>query len=138
MELATKSYQRRRFTADEVMRMVETGVLYHGERVELIAGELLVMNPQGATHSSLTVHLHRVLQRAYGSAHHVRDHSPVVGTTDSIPEPDLAVVPGEPLALSSRQGRPSGLLDRRCGRPPPRSAHGAAGGRRVRNNGAHH
>ncbi len=107
MELASEPYARRRFTADDVMRMLAAGVLHEGERVELIEGELIVVNPQGPHHASLTVHLHRMLERAYGADHHVRDHSPVAGTTDSTPEPDLAVVRGEPLAFSERLPGPA-------------------------------
>ncbi len=75
--------------------MVELGVLTEDDRVELIEGELVVVSPQGALHSNLVVAIRRTLERVYGPAFLVRDHSPVVGTEDSLPEPDLAVVRGE-------------------------------------------
>lgn len=37
--------ERRRFTADEFDRMVETGILAEAERVELIDGEIIRMRP---------------------------------------------------------------------------------------------
>jgi hypothetical protein len=89
MESAIDRYPRRRFTADEVMRMVETGVLHDDERVELIQGELIVVRPQGPVHSSLVSLLRDALHTAYGGGHHLRDHSPVIGTVDSIPEEHL-------------------------------------------------
>jgi Uma2 family endonuclease len=97
----------RRFTADEVWRMVETGVLHEDERVELIDGELIVMNPQGPVHATSAVRLHRVLETSFGPAFHVRDHSPVIGTVDSIPEPDVAVVHGELEAFAQRHPGPA-------------------------------
>lgn len=93
--MVVEQHGTRRFSADEVWRMVEVGLLTDSDRVELIEGELLVMNPQGPVHASLTVILHRALEQAFGVGHHVRDHSPVVGTVDSIPEPDVAVVRGD-------------------------------------------
>ena len=81
--------------------MLEIGVLA-GERVELIEGELLVMNAQGPVHATLTVRLRRALEKAFGDEFHVRDHSPVAGTVDSIPEPDVAVVRGAPEDFSTR------------------------------------
>lgn len=89
-------YETRRFTADEVLRMVETGVLVEGEKVELLEGELVIVTPQGPIHSALTARIRGLLERLYGDAFHVRDHSPVTGLADSLPEPDLAVVSGEP------------------------------------------
>jgi len=105
--LAEERYDLRRFTADEVMRMVESGVLAEDERVELIEGELIVVTPQGPAHSSLTVVLRSRFERAYGARYHVRDHSPVVGTADSIPEPDLAVVRGDPREYLQRLPGPA-------------------------------
>ena len=96
----------RRFTADEVWRLVEIGVLREDERVELIDGELIVMNAQGPIHASLTVILRGALEAAFGPGHHVRDHSPVIGTVDSIPEPDIAVVVGNVRAFLSRTPGP--------------------------------
>ena len=101
MQLAAETYQHRRFTADEVTRMVETGVLREDEQVELVEGELIVANPQGPTHRSIAVILHAAVERAYGAGHHVADHSPVAGTVDSIPEPDVAVVAGDARAFLS-------------------------------------
>lgn len=85
---------RRRFTADEVLRMVEAGILGEDEPVELIDGELITVSPQGPRHRALTVKIHQVLEQAFGAGHHVQDHSPIAAGPDSLPEPDVAVVRG--------------------------------------------
>lgn len=96
------SRTRRTFTADEVLRMVEAGILREDEPVELIDGELVQMAPQGPLHRARTVVLHRILQDAFGAGHHVQAHSPVDAGPNSLPEPDLAVVRGAPEAFEAR------------------------------------
>lgn len=75
--------------------MVELGVLAKDEPIELLEGELIIVSPQGPTHSNLTVVIHQLLQRAYGESCFVRAHSPVDASPSSLPEPDLAVVQGD-------------------------------------------
>lgn len=89
--------ETKRWTAEEVLRLVELGLL-HDEHVELIEGELVVVPPQGPIHSDLTVVIREILADAYGRAFHVRDHSSITAGRDSLPEPDLAVVRGRPGA----------------------------------------
>ena len=89
---------RRPFTVDEVYRMLEVGILHEDEHVEPLDGELVVVSPQGPTHSSLAVVIRRLLERAYGEGFHVRDHSPFLVSQRSLPEPDVSVIRGEPQA----------------------------------------
>jgi Uma2 family endonuclease len=98
---------RRRFTADEVLRMVDAGILSEHEPVELIEGELITVSPQGPRHRALTVKIHQVLERVFGPDHHVQDHSPIAAGPDSLPEPDVAVV----------RGRVDDWMDRHPGGP---------------------
>jgi len=93
MDAALRS--RHRLTVDDFDALIASGRLADA-RVELIDGELLSMNAQGPVHASLTVWLHRLLERAYGGGHHVRDHSPLRATDHDQPEPDLALVRGAP------------------------------------------
>jgi Uma2 family endonuclease len=88
-------WPRRRFTGEEVARMVELGILAEVEPLELIDGELITVSPQGPQHVMLTVRVHRALERAFGRGHFVQDHSPIAAGPDSQPEPDVAVVRGE-------------------------------------------
>ncbi len=97
---------RRRFTADEVLKMVATGILREDESLELIDGELVEMSPQGPLHRARTVTIHALLQSVFGATHHVQAHSPVDAGPHSLPEPDLAVVRGDATELEDRH--PSG------------------------------
>ena len=94
MTLAVEGLARRRFSVDEVMEMVEAGILPEDEPVELLRGELIVVSPQGIPHRALTIRLHNRFVAAYGERAHVQDHSSLVAGDDSMPEPDVAVVRG--------------------------------------------
>lgn len=86
----------RRFTADEVWRMVDIGLLGEDEPYELLDGELLYVSPQGEPHAKAIGRLNMILAAGYGPRGSVvRAQSQVGGIVDSIPEPDLAVVTGE-------------------------------------------
>lgn len=94
----------RRFTVDEVLRMVEVGVIDADEPVELLDGLVSVVSPQGPLHASLTTRLRDVLAAGLVDAH-VRERKPVVCGDYSLPEPDLMIVAGG--ALDYLQGHPA-------------------------------
>ncbi len=87
---------RRRLSVDDYDALIASGRL-DGVPVELIDGWLYDMNAQGPIHANHTVWLRRVLERVYGPGYHVRDHSPLRATDFDQPEPDLALVRGEPV-----------------------------------------
>jgi Uma2 family endonuclease len=91
-----ETLERRRFSATEVLRMVEEGILGHDEPVELIEGELVKTPPQGPSHSAVVSDLQERLRELYRPGCHVRSQCPLAGAADSLPEPDLAVVRGKP------------------------------------------
>lgn len=84
--------ETRRFTVDEVERMVEVGVLDEDEHVELIEGELLVVTPQGPSHGNTIEWLLPRLMAEYGVGWSLRPQLPLRASDISLPEPDLAVV----------------------------------------------
>lgn len=90
-----EEHPRRRFTAEEVLRMVETGILSDDEPVELLDGELHVMTPQDPWHATTTKRVERLLEEAAGPGYHTRAHSPIGGGKHDLPEPDVALVRGE-------------------------------------------
>lgn len=74
--------------------MGEAGVLA-SRRVELMGGEIIEMSAIGPLHAAVVAHVLRLLNRLFPD-HHVRAQLPFDASDDSEPEPDLALVPGEP------------------------------------------
>jgi len=82
----------RRWTREEYYRMGELG-FFHGQRVELIEGEIIVLSPQNWPHSSTVDRVGEVLRRILGTGFWVRTQIPLnLGTSD--PELDVSVVLG--------------------------------------------
>ena len=92
----TPAVKTRRFTRVEYERLIETAILQPDERLELIDGLLVVREPQGSPHVVATQLAQRVLERAFGGGWHVRAQFPLALDDMSEPEPDAAVVPGDP------------------------------------------
>ncbi len=81
----------RPLTFDEVLQMVEAGILGKNDRVELVDGVLVEMSPQGIDHSDVVTDLARLLFSTYPATFDVR-----VQTTHPLDpwqfrEPDLVV-----------------------------------------------
>jgi hypothetical protein len=55
-----------------------------------------VPEPQGSAHAATATKVGRVLATAFGDGWHTRLHSPLALGEHSEPEPDVAVVVGEP------------------------------------------
>ena len=87
MALMTKTW-----TVAEYHRLVDQGIL-DDQPVELLAGEIVVMSPEGVPHASISVDAGEYLMRLLGERAQVRQAKPITLTAvDSEPEPDLAVV----------------------------------------------
>jgi Uma2 family endonuclease len=86
----------RRFTRAEYDRLIELGAFQPGEPLELLGGELVVAEPQGAAHYTAIVKTARALEAAFGPGWHTRMQGPLGLDADSEPEPDVAVVSGSP------------------------------------------
>ncbi len=95
----------RRFTVDEVERMVEAGIIREDEPLELLEGELVVVSPQGPPHASVTSLLHDAVRDAYRGAFAVREAKPMVAGPRGLPEPDIAVFRGTQRDFLSRHPR---------------------------------
>lgn len=90
------TYQTRRWTRAEYARLIETGVFHPDERLELIGGELIVRERQGASHSLAIELINEALRAAFGAGWRIRVQLPVALDDESEPEPDFSVVPGTP------------------------------------------
>jgi Uma2 family endonuclease len=89
----------------EYERLVDLGVFQPGERLELIDGHLLVREPQGSGHATAIRRVLAALRRALGDVWQIDSQLPLALDADSEPEPDVAVVPGDPGAY--RDAHPS-------------------------------
>ncbi len=87
--------QVHRFTRDEYTRMANAG-LFNGQRVELLAGEVLDMPPQNEPHVESVSAIGRFLIGHLGKEWQVRMQAPLAVAEDSAPEPDFGVVPTAP------------------------------------------
>jgi Uma2 family endonuclease len=76
----------------EYEQLVEAGA-FEDERVELLRGVLVAMSPQSDAHAGSTARIANLLTLALGGRVEIRAHSPLAAGEDSMPEPDVAVVP---------------------------------------------
>ncbi len=86
----------RRFSRAEYEWLIDLGVFQPGEAIELIGGELMVAEPQGAAHYTAIQKTAKALEAAFGPGWALRTQGPIGLDDDSEPEPDVAVVPGGP------------------------------------------
>ncbi|MGH7171891.1 MAG: Uma2 family endonuclease [Gemmataceae bacterium] len=99
----------RRWTRTEYYQMAEWG-LFHGQRVELIEGEIMVLSPQKAEHWTTADQVAELLRISFGSAFHVRLQGPIDFGTLSEPEPDVAVVVGSRAQYATHHPRTAVLI----------------------------
>ena len=93
--MAAHEVRTRRFTRLEYERLIHLGIFRAGEPIELLAGELIVAEPQGAAHYTAISKTARALGAVFGAGWVVRTQGPIGLDDDSEPEPDVAVVPGD-------------------------------------------
>jgi Uma2 family endonuclease len=84
----------RRFSRVEYEKLIDLGFFQPGDPIELIGGELMVAEPQGAAHYTAIRKTAKALELAFGPGWDVRTQGPVGLDDESEPEPDVAVVPG--------------------------------------------
>jgi Uma2 family endonuclease len=94
-------------TVTDVEAMVGTGILDPTDRVQLLDGVLVEMSPQGNSHAYAIRRLSALAFPAVADAGlELSIQSPLdVGSSISLPEPDLAVIP-----VTARDERPAGAL----------------------------
>jgi Uma2 family endonuclease len=91
--------KKKRFTREEYYKMVEIG-LFDRQRVELIDGEIIQMAPQMNRHVVAIELIERALRRVVGDEYWIRTQVPFWVDESSEPEPDLALVKGNPRDYS--------------------------------------
>jgi Uma2 family endonuclease len=86
----------RRWTRQEYERLIKLRVLHEDEPVELLAGHLVVSEPQRTPHAVAIQLVEDALRPAFGAGWSIRVQLPLALGPDSEPEPDVAVVRGVP------------------------------------------
>ena len=105
MQVEKRIIERRRFTVEEYHKMGEAGIFGEGDRVELMDGEVVQMNPIGWRHARSVRRLNVRLVRAAGDRYAVGVQNPITLSEHGEPQPDL-VIHNEPPP-----GRLPGLED---------------------------
>lgn len=100
--------QPHRFTREEYDRMVEAGVFAPDARLELLEGEIINMTPQKSRHATAVRLVEDALRAAPGTGFDVRMQMPLSLEDYSEPQPDVAVVKGNPRDY--RDAHPSWAL----------------------------
>ena len=82
-------------TVTDVMRMVDAGILDEDDHVELLDGVLVEMSPQGTPHGHAVRRLTALAAPVVAAAGlELSVQGPIdVGSSSSLPEPDLAIAP---------------------------------------------
>jgi Uma2 family endonuclease len=83
------------YTTERYLALVEQGILGPDDRVELLEGVIVAMSPQNPRHAAATRRLDAALRDAVGERAVVSVQLPLVTGSFSIPEPDVAVLPGQ-------------------------------------------
>jgi len=101
----------RRWSRVEYDRLIETGFLGPGDKVELLGGQLCVSEPQKSPHARAISLGLEAIQRALAPGWHVRVQLPIALDDESEPEPDLAVVSGGPRDYADHPSRPALVVE---------------------------
>jgi len=89
--------QRHRFTVEEYHRMGETGLLSEDDRVELLEGEIVEMNPIGSRHHACVMRLDELLRRpGVSGGYIVSVQGPLRLDRGSEVQPDLTLLRRRP------------------------------------------
>jgi Uma2 family endonuclease len=86
----------RRFTVEEYERIAEVGILTEDDSVELLEGLIVEKMTKNPRHDATIDALVQLLNRLLPEGWFLRIQNVLI-TTDSAPEPDLAIVRGSPL-----------------------------------------
>lgn len=91
-QIAREPFERWRFTVDEFMLMGEVGIFKEGDRVELIDGEVIRMNPIGFGHSGRVTKLNWMFGRILRDRALLHIQNPLQFRPRGQPQPDIMLL----------------------------------------------
>ena len=110
--MTTYPVRTRRWTRQEYHKLGDLGILPEDEPVELLDGQLIVAEPKGRPHATAVALAAEALRRAFGAGWFVYTQDPIALDETSEPEPDVVVVPGDPLDyLEDHPSRPALVVE---------------------------
>ncbi len=98
------------WTRERYLQAFEAGVFGPEARVELLDGEVVEMSPQQSPHATALSLTQYALDDAFGQNFYVRVQLPLNLGNDSQPEPDLAVVQGQPRTYAKAHPQTAELV----------------------------
>jgi Uma2 family endonuclease len=102
---------RKRFTVAEFDRMAEVGILAEDDRLELIDGEIVEMNPIGPRHTvSVALLTQQLMPAADSASAHICVAGALVLGDDGEVYPDLVIRRGQPRQYRDRHATPADVL----------------------------
>ena len=106
--MSESAIRTRRWSRVEYDKLIEEGIFQPGERLELLAGQLVVREPQGTPHATGIRLVTRALRDVFQAGIWIVDmRLPVALDEESEPEPDVTVTAGDLRDfLSSHPARP--------------------------------
>jgi len=84
-----------RWTRSDYYQMADAGI-FEGRHVEMIRGSIVERGPQSPEDAEAITLANDALREVFQQGHHTRCQLPLALSEDSEPEPDVAVVTGEP------------------------------------------
>lgn len=99
--------EHRLLTVEEYHRMSEAGILKPDDRVELLNGQLIKMSPIGTKHAACVERLGDLLKSSVAGKAMVRTQNPILLSTYSEPEPDIAIVRHKDNYYAEQHPQPS-------------------------------
>jgi Uma2 family endonuclease len=84
------------FTAERYLELGECGILTPDDRVELLDGLLVAMAPPSPRHDTAVERVQYALLRGLGLGVSTRVQCSFAAGGDSVPQPDVMVLPGKP------------------------------------------
>jgi Uma2 family endonuclease len=95
--MSEAAIRTRRWSRAEYDKLIEEGIFQPGERLELLAGQLVVREPQGTPHATGIRLVTRALRGVFRADTWIVDMQlPVALDEESEPEPDVTVTAGDP------------------------------------------
>jgi Uma2 family endonuclease len=108
--LMSVELRRHRFTVEQYRRMAEAGIFSEDDRVELLEGEIVRMNPIGSPHAGCVKRLNSLFAQRLGLRVVIGVQDPLRLGDYSEPEPDLMLLRPRPDFYSESHPEPPDVL----------------------------